>query len=286
MLYQLCSAQSTNAKRLKAIDSEISQAVTTENYQKAAELKREKELRLKMSKALQEENYALAADIQQQLEEGGAGSANAELARLEKELQSAINNEEYAKASEIKKQMEALKTGGTYTPSATSTAETSASSTPATGEEPQFVNQVYFRATNGTLHSLEKEEGKLTTSGGGFYYAEATSSYMIPGAESPVRLDPNKLSFVVKALPGVDPSSQIKLVKLDVRGRHNNRYADAYKTTSAMFHSETGAVSENDIPIAFKSLGNNVFEIVLQQRLKPGEYAFMYITKMFAFGID
>ncbi len=285
---QIAMSQSSNAQRITKIDAEIKKAVTAENYQKAANLKREKELRLEMAEALKTENYGRAAEIKKQLEAGPAASSSSgpNLASLESDLQQAINVEDYKKAAKIQKQIDALKSGKPLPASKTPTA-TKATNSHLNSSEPEFVNQVYYSDINGNLHSLEKAEGQLKTSGGGFYYASATSSYMITGASSPVRLERGKLNFVVKTLPGMDPAGSFKLVKLDVRGRRSSdRYADAYKSTAAMFHSETGAVSENNVPIAFRSLGNNVFQIVIEKDLGPGEYSFMYITKMFAFGID
>lgn len=275
---------SPNEKRIKEIPSEIQQALKEEKYEKAAELKREKELRISMQDALKKEDYATAADLKKQIEQGG-DETSSKVAELEKEMQAAVDREDYKRASDIKKQIEAIKSGNDPMAQQQATIATTPTYS-GTVPTPDFVNQVFLWSRNGELQSLEKVEGKLTTSGGGFVVASATSSYTLPGPKSATRLTNDELRFIVKVIPGTDPSESIKFLKLDVRGRRNpSRFADQFKTTAAMYHSETGEVTNQYIEVNFKKLTDDVFEIVVPN-LSSGEYAFMYITKFYAFGIN
>lgn len=280
---------SVNQARIKAIDIEIQAALKKEDYAKAADLKREKELRAEMQKALTIEDYAKAAQLKAQIE-GGSSSLNdnsEEISRLEKEMQLAVNKEDYKKAGEIKRKIEALESGGTVS-SSTSTQTTSSFSANTTSGVPSidFVNQIYLWNKDGSLSSLEKAEGKLTTSGGGYMVSSATSSYILPGTASNVRVNQNESRFVVKIYKGIDPSATFKFLKFDIRGRRSpSRFADQYKSTSAMYHSETGAVTDQYIEVNYKQITDEIYEIEIPH-LEPGEYSFVYINKFFAFGIN
>jgi protein-arginine kinase activator protein McsA len=280
------SQGSPNQNRIKQIPLEIQAALKAENYEKAAELKKEKELREEMQKALQTEDYAKAAELKNQIDNGGSSSEDnsSEISRLEKEMNEAVKQEDYKKAGDLKRQIETIQNGGTVS----NTAATTSSITTSNNNVPSvdFVNQVYLLNSDGTLSDLEKAEGKLTTSGGGFVVASATSSYILPGTASPVKVNQSNARFVVKVYKGIDPSETFKFLKFDIRGRRSpSRYADQYKSTAAMYHSETGAVTDQYIEVQFKQLSDEVFEIIIP-KLEPGEYSFVYINKFFAFGIN
>lgn len=292
------SSQTTNDERISEIPSEIRAAITAENYEKAADLKKEKELRMQIKDALVKQDYERAKNLNMQIKALDGSVSNSQnsnrIRQLENEMQQAIASENYKRAGAIKKEIEALKSGNAtsasynYTP--TNVASTPPSTTVTNGAipEPPFLYQV-FLLKNGTLRDLEKTTGELKSSGGGFFYASATSSYVIDGPKSSVRLRRTGNQFVVKVSPGFDPSESIKLVKLDVRGKKSpSRYADQFKSTASMYHSETNKVG-NLIEITFKPVSNKkgVFVISTGDKLESGaEYAFMYINKMYAFGID
>lgn len=278
LLSQVAIAQgSANQTRIKEIQTEIQAALKVEDYAKASDLKREKELREEMQKALAVEDYAKAADLKQQIEGGSSSSNNnsAEINRLEKEMNAAVNREDYKQAGEIKRQIETLQSGGTVS-----------SNTDSNIPVLDFVNQVSLMSKDGSISSLEKADGKLTTSGGGYIVSSATSSYILPGTTSNVRVNQNESRFVVKIYKGIDPSATFKFLKFDIRGRRNpSRFADQYKSTSAMYHSETGAVTDQYIEVSYKKISDEIYEVIIPH-LEPGEYSFVYINKFFAFGID
>lgn len=291
LLSQVAIAQgSANQTRIKEIQTEIQAALKVEDYAKASDLKREKELREEMQKALAVEDYAKAADLKQQIEGGSSSSNNnsAEINRLEKEMNAAVNREDYKQAGEIKRQIETLQSGGTVSSNTTtqSTRTYSSSNTDSNIPVLDFVNQVSLMSKDGSISSLEKADGKLTTSGGGYIVSSATSSYILPGTTSNVRVNQNESRFVVKIYKGIDPSATFKFLKFDIRGRRNpSRFADQYKSTSAMYHSETGAVTDQYIEVSYKKISDEIYEVIIPH-LEPGEYSFVYINKFFAFGID
>lgn len=280
---------SVNQTRIKAIDLEIQAALKKEDYAKAADLKREKELREEMQKALITEDYAKAAQIKAQIEGGDSSTSNnsTEINRLEKEMQIAVNKEDYKRAGEIKRQIEILQSGGTIN-TTTSNTNTSFNSTNNDNGAPtlEFINQVYIWNKDGSVSPLEKADGKLITSGGGYMVSSATSSYTLPGVASNVRVNQSNTRFVVKVFKGIDPSENIKFLKFDIRGRRSpSRFADQFKSTSAMYHSETGAVTDQYIEISFKQITDEIYEVIVPN-LAPAEYGFVYINKFFAFGIN
>lgn len=277
-------SQTVNEKRLKEIPTDISTALKSEDYEKAAQLKKERELREELISVLKVANYERAAEIQREIE-GNENGNSSQIVALERELEQAINNENYLKAKELKNQLETLKSGGQINSSYSNSQSVNQSS--SSYPVPQFNYQVYLYKA-GQLNSLEKATSQLKTSGGGFIVASSTSSYVIEGAQSSVRLNGENHTFIVKVGQGVDPSEYIKLVKLEVRGkRSQNRYADQFKSTASMYHSETNKTTEQNVNISFRSVNpeKGVFEITTPN-LVPGEYAFMYISKMYAFGID
>ncbi len=72
------SAQSSNADRLKSIDTEIAQAVEQGDYAKAAELKEEREIRKKIEAAIAAGDFELAASLRAQLDGGDSAQTGTE----------------------------------------------------------------------------------------------------------------------------------------------------------------------------------------------------------------
>jgi protein-arginine kinase activator protein McsA len=104
--------ESPNQKRIKAIPLEIQQAVKSENFEKAAELKKEKELREELEKAIKSEDFAKASQLKSEIDNlNQEEKKQAEIAKLNKELELAVKSEDYAKAKELKNKIEELKTG-------------------------------------------------------------------------------------------------------------------------------------------------------------------------------
>ncbi|TVR40622.1 MAG: hypothetical protein EA392_03530 [Cryomorphaceae bacterium] len=62
------SAQISNEERLAQIEREMSEAVSSGDYELAAKLKREKELRLQIKDAIDQKDYARAAELKEKLD--------------------------------------------------------------------------------------------------------------------------------------------------------------------------------------------------------------------------
>jgi protein-arginine kinase activator protein McsA len=277
--------ENANSKRIKEIPSLIQKALKTEDYEKAASLKKEKTLRLEMTEALKKEDYAKAASLKKQIENGGK-EVNPQIADLNAQMKSAIAREDYKEAGRLKKQIATLENGGTITNTTKSNSTNTSTGSNSNVPHIEFTNQVYhFR--NGKISSLVKATGQLKTSGGGWGgFGGATSSYVLTGETSNIVINSNELTFIVKVGVGIDPSEYIHLVKLDVRGRRKDRYADQYKSTSSGFHTETGKVENNQIGIRYTKVEPGVYKITIPEGLIIGaQYSFMYINKMFAFTV-
>ncbi|HQV38745.1 MAG: hypothetical protein IPO60_03515 [Flavobacteriales bacterium] len=153
---------------------------------------------------------------------------------------------------------------------------------------PEFYNQVYSMDAAGNYQQLEKNETSTSSNGGGYGgFGGSTSSVKIPGSTSNVRFKKGQTKFVVKVYAGQDPSDVIKLARFDIRGRKKDRFIDLSKSSHAMYSHNTNEVTDNRIRIAFKNVGDHVYEIQIDPKdIEPGEYGFLNGDKVFAFGLD
>lgn len=151
---------------------------------------------------------------------------------------------------------------------------------------PEFMHQVYTLEADGSYQPLEKQEASNTSSGGGYGgFGGKVSSLKVAGDRSNVRFEVAAPRFVVTTYPGQDPSDILELVKFDVRGARKDRYVDMSKSSHAFYHHSSSQVTDNRVRLAFKNLGDQVYEVVIDGTLEAGEYAFMQGRKVFAFGM-
>ncbi|HQV51273.1 MAG: hypothetical protein IPI00_15790 [Flavobacteriales bacterium] len=152
---------------------------------------------------------------------------------------------------------------------------------------PEFYDQVYMPDGKGGYDQLEKNDVRTSSSGGGYGgFGGSTSSVKIPGSKSNIRVAKGQYNFVVKVYQGQDPSDIIKLARFEIRGRAKDRYIDVSKSSHAMYTNNSHEVTDNRIRISFKNIGNQVYEIHIDDEIEAGEYAFMNGDKVFAFGVD
>lgn len=162
-----------------------------------------------------------------------------------------------------------------------------ASGAPTGNAGPEFMNQVYTLEADGSYRPLEKQEGNRSSSGGGYGgFGGRVSSLKVMGDRSNVRFARPLPRFVVKTYPGQDPSDLFELVRFEVRGVRKDRYVDMNKSSHAWYHHSSSEVTENRVLLAFKNIGDQVYEIVLDGTLDPGEYGFLLGDKVFAFGMN
>lgn len=187
----------------------------------------------------------------------------------------------------------------------TPTAPTTTTSAPATGpngfdpvafgqDGNYFNNQPYvIDRASGQIVQLEKGTPEIKTSTvAAPFYASSSSSWMMKGDHSNVRLSSNGgFSFVVKIAPGLDPLDYVKLVRFDLlqRSRRDpakDRHMPSMKTTGSWGGASSEQVTENNIRLEINRLADGVYEVIPKDPIGPNEYAFYIMHKFYAFGID
>jgi hypothetical protein len=158
-----------------------------------------------------------------------------------------------------------------------------------------YLNQVYLvDATSGRISSLEKGTPEMKTNTvAAPFYASSTSSWMLAGAQSNVRISSfGGYNFVIKFTPGLDPSEHIKMSQFNVmpkskRDPSKDRYMPAYTASSAGWGgASSGSVTKFLVDCEFKKLDEGVYEVIPKSVLAPGEYTFYVMHKFYAFGVD
>ncbi|HMU13135.1 MAG TPA: hypothetical protein PKE53_03970 [Flavobacteriales bacterium] len=156
-------------------------------------------------------------------------------------------------------------------------------------EGPEIIGQVYSMPSEGEYLPLEREEGDRSSARGGFigYYSSRTKSIRIEGVRSSVRYKQGQHRFVVKVWPGMDPFDLVKLYRFEVIEKKNERVVETSKSSRSRYHSYSTDNTEGRVRVSFKKLaGQGVYEIVHEEPVPPGEYAFLSGEKVFAFGVD
>lgn len=180
---------------------------------------------------------------------------------------------------------------GPATTPASNTGSFSVESFAANGQ--YFNNQPYIvDRTTGEIIKTEKGTPEIKTSTvAAPFYASSSSSWMMKGERSDVRLGSNgEFNFVIKVTPGMDPEGIIKLVRFDLlkRSRRDpakDRHMPSMKTTGSWGGASSQQVTDNDVKIEIKWLADGVYEVI-PSGMGPGEYAFYILHKFYAFGID
>jgi hypothetical protein len=157
-----------------------------------------------------------------------------------------------------------------------------------------FNNQPYIvDRESGQIVQLEKGVPEMKTSTiAAPFYASSSSSWMMKGDRSNVRLSSNGgFNFVVKVAPGLDPMDYIKLVRFDLlkrsrRDPSKDRHMPSMKTTGTLGGASSEQITENNIRIEVKRLADGVYEVIPQDPIGPNEYAFYIMHKFYAFGIN
>lgn len=294
----LLDAQSTeNQMRLSALQNEINLAVKAEDYLKAAELSHEREIREEIEKAVVNEDYQRAAELFDNLNNTSSVKSN----ELEKRLEEALAVEDYRLAQQIQNEIDGIMPSDAQLGNPGVTPDykeklhqpvyredyyyqSDQKGDALYSEIPEFTYQVYARQTDGSLNSLEKITGQMKTSGGGYGgFSGRRTSYVLAGGQSRIGLKRDDLNFVIRVDPGVDPSDEIQLLKLDSDRR--NRYAHVSEGRTFVYGSSYNQVTDNLVSISFRSLGNDVFSIEIHNKLLPGQYAFKRGDKFYAFSV-
>ena len=230
-------------------------------------------------KAVSKQDYQLAAKYKRAIE-------------LKKQLSVAVKAEDYQKAADLKKELQNLNGNAPLTNSNNSNVSTnSTKSASSVGYKDMFSNTVYLHNNKtGENTKLELQTAKFAIETYNAYWVAGSSSFWtVKGYHSTVQVsNKDDFTFVIKMGAGVDPGSIVSLVKLDLIGKKSleRKQLDS-KTTAAAY---SGAQTENGLskvlPISFKRIGDDLYEIVVNQMILPGEYAFKFGVKWYLFGAE
>jgi hypothetical protein len=158
-----------------------------------------------------------------------------------------------------------------------------AQETPA---EPEYVNQ-YFVLRGGKLDRLEHEALKTQAKvSNRLVVVKATTSEIVNGTQSPVRVRPDA-HFIVRMQTGdVDPATMIKLQPFKV-GKSDRELLTHSGGTHIFGGVHSQAADETAIPVTVKKYGANSFEVIPSQPLSQGEYFFTVLgLQADCFGVD
>lgn len=222
-------------------------------------------------KAASKQDYELAAKYKKAIEIKG-------------ELSKAVKAEDYSKAASLKKELSALNGSAPL-----SNSKKGSSTHAAKGSETLYANTVYLRNNvTGEDRKLEMQDAKFAIETySAFVVAGSTSFWTVKGYYSTMQLTKkDDFTFVIKMGAGVDPASIVSLVKLSLLGKQtlSRKQLDSKTTAAAYAGAQTASNLSQDVPISFKDIGDNVYEIVINQMILPGEYAFKFGIKWYLFG--
>lgn len=160
---------------------------------------------------------------------------------------------------------------------------------------PEF-NAMPYYLNNGELIVIERNEAVFDTKVKGMGYGGGEYFYSVFGLTSKTRFDKNKFPRIfIKVETKGDPKDLIEIVAEDTKKKNDRR---RFKQGSRNMYGKAKDVSENKVEFVLKKLKPNVYEIIFESPLKPGEYAFMPVyddtlnplnggaTKVSCFGID
>lgn len=155
--------------------------------------------------------------------------------------------------------------------------------------DPEFSGNPYIVGKDNSLKSLEKVEAqidiKVKIIGGNDTY------YTINSPKSDVRFPKNILpKLIIKVDANTDPSDIITLSKAETK-KGQRRFLQASVKGP---YTKAKDVSKTTVKLEFKKIREGVFDIILPNDIKSGEYGFVAKNsgsgnskiKMICFGID
>ena len=163
----------------------------------------------------------------------------------------------------------------------------------AGSHDPAYLNQLYFWAAD-SLVALEKTPAEMKMKMKALGFGGGGSAYVMDGARSAIRIKAgNDLRFAVKLAGMIDPSSMIRLYRLNP----NKKAREATLSSSGGMFNKSASTTNNGIDCNVQKSGADVYILIPASRLAPGEYGFMNSMQMsssgsrvsytfFTFGID
>jgi hypothetical protein len=143
--------------------------------------------------------------------------------------------------------------------------------------QPDFANvPAYYIEGSSELHNLAKENvnmvGKMKA-----------AMYEAPGAKSKIRIKATDNYVLLIKAEQIDPSSVMQIKKATITKKNNRQVPMAQ---ASGFFTQTVNTSEGAIPYNLKKLDNNVFQIVPESELEPGEYIVLMGAIAYSFAIE
>ena len=139
--------------------------------------------------------------------------------------------------------------------------------------EPEYVNQAYL-LKDGKIEKTEIATIKFQTkTTNHFITVKGTSSEVVLGSRSPVRVPPDAHFIVRLPSSDVDPSTLIKLQVFRI-GKDDREFL--MHTAKAHIYGGVSSTPTDDagVPITIKKYGAKSLEIIPNAPLAPGEYFF------------
>ncbi|HRG58342.1 MAG TPA: hypothetical protein PK323_05245 [Bacteroidia bacterium] len=136
--------------------------------------------------------------------------------------------------------------------------------------EPDFSSRPYVLAADNTLKNLERVEaqGEVKIAGVGKF----DMFYTVFQPKSDVRFSKGALPmFIIKIEGNLDPADVISISIAKVKKDRRKFQLSSYKIGQAR------DISDTYLKLEFKKIKESIFEIILPDGIKPGEYAFMPI---------
>lgn len=147
--------------------------------------------------------------------------------------------------------------------------------------EPDFPTRPYGLDGNYNLIDLDRTDASIDVKVKGLGYGGGEMYYTAFSPAATVRFEIGNLPrFIVQVGDNVDPSSIISMGKAEVKGNQKRRFLQS----SMAFGGKARDVSDAVISLDFKKIKDGLYEIIIEQRLEAGEYAFMPISSGGAFG--
>ncbi len=158
---------------------------------------------------------------------------------------------------------------------------------------PDFVNKVHYVQEDNTLGNLENVDATIDYKLKGMGYGGIEYFFTAFSNKSSKRFKQNDVpKFVIRVKDDVDPSEFITLSIGEIKKKKKRQFKQGSM-------SATGKSRDNSmfvVSLDFKKIGDNYFEVIPQQELTLGEYAFVRILnqenqtstkiKIYCFGID
>lgn len=143
---------------------------------------------------------------------------------------------------------------------------------------PEFNHKpAYYNSSTNELIDLEKSQYNTMAKAKGLFSAEG--GFYLNGTKSPIAItNKGTLKFIVKVIPGTDPTSVFDLVKLEIRKDKRVLITTKAKVTST-------STSYEKVNYTVEKIKDGYYYLVVKN-LVAGEYFFGSNDFMFAFSLE